>query len=291
LIRAAKETHGRPDFERIREEIHWLEFIPVTTELLRKVDLLDNQRGLPQLFDNEYKDDLQVPWDIEADASELYNKWVQMQFDPDLLRGIITQPGTNDKCVRKKSWSFDPNAERISALYFGNGFLVNGQWWPRQICAVRDGAHGAPIAGITGIRNKGAVSVVMSGSVYHDQDQDNGEVVWYCGTESNEPSGPSDATRLLMLSLENRKPVRLMRSANIPNSRYKPSHGFRYDGLYDIVEKELINEAKYHYRFRLIRQPGQDPIRYQGVEARPTIQEIIKLQSLERILGMRGGFN
>jgi len=291
LIRVAKETNGRPDFDKIRNEIHELEFVRVTAELLRKVDLLDNRRGLPQLFDEEYKDDLRVPWDIEADALELYNKWIQQMFDPDLLRGIITQPRTKDKSIQKKGWSFDPKFDRISPLYFGHGMLVNGQWWPRQICAVRDGAHGAPMAGITGIRDKGAVSVVMSGSDYHNQDQDDGEEVQYCGTESNEPGRPSDATKFLILSLENKRPVRLMRSSNIPNSRYKPCRGFRYDGLYDVVEKTLINKDKHHYRFHLVRQPGQAPIRYQGVEARPTTREILELQNAERILGMRGGWD
>jgi len=291
LIREAKESNGLPDFEKIRDEIHQLEFIGVTAELLRKVNLLDNRHGLPQLFDEEYKNGLQVPWDIQGDALELYNKWVQRMFDPDLLRGIETRPRLKDKAGQKKGWSFDPKVDRISALYFGNGMLVNGQWWPRQICAVRDGAHGAMVAGITGVRDKGAVSVVMSGSDYDDQDQDDGEEVQYCGTESKDPSGPSDATKFLILSLDNKRPVRLMRSANIANSRYKPSRGFRYDGLYDVVEKTLIDKAKHHYRFRLVRQHGQGPIRYKGVEARPTAQEIVELQKVERTLGMRGSWD
>jgi hypothetical protein len=287
LIRAAKKEHkgSKEVFEKIRDEIHDLEFIAVSPDLLRKANLLDNERGIPQLFHPDFKGSLQVPWDIESDSLELYYKWIQRIFTPDLLRGIDARPKPIDKSDRK-GWSI--KSEKLSALYFGNGSLVNGQWWPRQICAVRDGAHGAMIAGITGIKGEGAVSVVMSGAEYNEDDEDNGENVWYCGTASNDPTGPTEATNYLILSLENQRPVRLMRSSNIPNSPFKPSHGFRYDGLYDIVEKELISKVRQHYRFRLVRQRDQPPIRYKGVEARPTPQEIEALQKLERDLGVKG---
>lgn len=290
LIHAAKMVRKGSNeiFDKIRDEIHELEFISVSGDLLRKVGLLDNQRGIPQLFHPDFKESLQVPWDIQSDTRELYYRWAERIFKPDLLRGIEAQPRTVNKSIEKKGWSLDPKYERTNALYFGNGALVNGQWWPRQICAVRDGAHGAMIAGITGIKNEGAVSVVMSGAEYNDSDVDNGEDVWYCGTASNDPSGPTEATNLLILSLENKKPVRLMRSSNILNSQFKPSHGFRYDGLYDVVEKELISNIKQHYRFHLVRQRGQTPIRYKRPEARPTPQEIEALQKLERDLGMKG---
>lgn len=287
LIRAAKKEHrgSKEVFEKIRDEIHDLEFIAVSPDLLRKANLLDNERGIPQLFHPDFKGSLQVPWDIESDTLELYYKWTQRIFTPDLLRGIDAQPKPIDKSDRK-GWSI--KSEKLSALYFGNGTIVNGQWWPRQICAVRDGAHGAMIAGITGIKGEGAVSVVMSGAEYNEDDEDNGEDVWYCGTASNDPSGPTEATNYLILSLESQRPVRLMRSSNIPNSPFKPSYGFRYDGLYDVVEKELISKVRQHYRFRLVRQRGQPPIRHKGVEARPTPQEIEALQKLERDLGVRG---
>lgn len=290
-----KEAKGEPRgsttqlavFAKIRSEIHELEFMQVSGDLLRKANMLDNSRGLSQLFDSDFRGSMRVPWDIESDALELYNKWSQRMFNPDLLRGINTQPRLVDKSIEKKGWSINPKYGSLNARFFGNGFLVNGQWWPRQICAVRDGAHAHLIAGITGIKNEGAVSVVMSGSEYDNHDRDEGNEVWYSGTTSNE--GITEATNFMILSLENRKPVRLMRSSNIPNSKYKPSHGFRYDGLYDVVGRELVNVSKHHYLFHLVRQPNQAPIRYSGFEARPTTQEIEKLQEVERLLGMRGG--
>lgn len=50
-----------------------------------------------------------------------------------------------------------------SGRYFGYGDLVSGQWWPRLLCVLRDGAHGASQAGIAGIDREGATSVLVAG--------------------------------------------------------------------------------------------------------------------------------
>lgn len=39
-------------------------------------------------------------------------------------------------------------------------------------------------------------------------------------------------------------------------------------------EHRLIDRAKHHYLFHLVRVPGQDPVRYQGTEVRPTAREM-----------------
>jgi hypothetical protein len=58
------------------------------------------------------------------------------------------------------------------------------------------------------------------------------------------------------------------------SSQYAPKEGVRYDGLYEIINKTILDPCIALNRFELRRLPGQDPIRYQGVEVRPTNQEL-----------------
>jgi hypothetical protein len=46
----------------------------------------------------------------------------------------------------------------------------------------------------------------------------------------------------------------------------------------------LLDEEKAMWRFELRRIKGQDPIRYQGPEARPTLQELEQLKGLKALL-------
>ena len=75
------------------------------------------------------------------------------------------------------------------------------------------------------------------------------------------------------------KPVRLIRSHKLGSkSKFAPTHGFRYDGLYDVRSFENLDgehSPRQRHRFTLIRCKGQDPIRGgDGPERRPTEQEV-----------------
>ena len=71
----------------------------------------------------------------------------------------------------------------VNSKCHGNNGLVNGQWWPFQICALRDGAHGSIQGGISGSKGDGAFSCILSGGVdskgqpYPDKDE--GNIVWF----------------------------------------------------------------------------------------------------------------
>ena len=252
-------------------------FLQVTPQLLRNSYMLHNESGLPSLFDSKYTANIDYPWYLRADAEELYNKWARGIFETDLLRGIIAgQPGTKknnfeDKTVDK----IDPNYNgRTNAKFHGNGLLLNGQWWPTQLTAVRDGAHGATMAGISGAEGAGAYSCIMSGG--HDYpDEDHGSTVLYCGTDSTD-GAITAPTKLLLESKDNGEPVRVLRSHNL-KSDFAPEVGFRYDGLYKVVGVENLDGAasvRQRHRFKLVRCEGQAPIRGQGPEKRPTWQEM-----------------
>jgi hypothetical protein len=95
-------------------------------------------------------------------------------LDNSILRGVNTT--TRDaESGGKRTYSLKQDyTEKLSANYFGKGRLVNGQWWPSRLCALRDGAHGQSEAGIHGEAGKGAYSIVVAGSRYDDKDH--GEV-------------------------------------------------------------------------------------------------------------------
>lgn len=270
LIKQCKEMHENPEigrvFDRIRDEIHDLVFLQVTDIALRRKRMLHDDSGIPQLFDGE----IAFPWDIQADARELYNRWALSVFSVDLLRGIIKRPTT---AGNRSTDRIDPTYPgKLKADYYDKGSLVNGQWWPTQLCTVRDGAHGSPQGGIYATKGKPAYSIVLSGG-NHYQDRDDGDEVWYSGTDGKDGK-PSDNTQSLMLNISTGKPVRLIRSHNLTAGVHRPPRGFRYDGCYEVLSYTVLNSTKMSCLFHLTRKEGQDPIRSRGKEMRPTAAEI-----------------
>ena len=97
-------------------------------------------------------------------------------LDNSMLRGVNTTTRDTES-GRKKNHSLKQDyTKRGPANYFGKGRLVNGQWWPSRLCALRDGAHGQSEAGIHGEAGKGAYSIVVASSRYDYDDKDHGEV-------------------------------------------------------------------------------------------------------------------
>lgn len=278
LIQNCLKTPNTNELATLRAHLHQVECQDfVSKTLIRKSKLLD-EGGLPAVIHcipNVF------PYDISADCELLYNKWLIGDVDPHLLRGLEVKKNIKDG----KSWTsqgFEANYHwRVSCSYVGQGNLVNGQWWPLQMCAMRDGAHGEIQGGIHGKVGVGAFSVIISGGTY--EDIDSGVEVEYCGT-SGANGVPSLATKLMRESYSVGNPVRLLRSSkSLKSNVYRPSKGIRYDGLYSIVAATALDMEKAMYRFSLRRCPGQDPIRYQGVEARPTIEQLRALAEIREI--------
>ncbi|KAK5113979.1 hypothetical protein LTR62_003102 [Meristemomyces frigidus] len=262
-------------FLKIREQLHKLAFAKVSGQLLRDMRALHDDTGLPQIFDRRFTDGVKFPWDVQADAEELYNKWSRKIFETNLLRGIIAGKSAS-RYQEKTVDTLDPAYPRISAKFHGNGLLLNGQWWPSQLAAMRDGAHGATIAGISGAVGQGAYSCIMSGG-HGYPDEDHGEWILYCGTDSSD-STVTEPTRRMLESQESGNPVRLIRSHNLGSAFAPPRDGgFRYDGLYKVVSHTNLDgpeSTRQRHQFKLVRLEGQDPIRGVGEAKRPTLQEL-----------------
>jgi hypothetical protein len=104
----------------------------------------------------------------------------------------------------------------------------------------------------------------------------------YCGTPSD-TSTPTKNTALLQTSYQNGQPLRVLRAVN-KQSKYAPKEGIRYDGLYEIVDKEILDPKTAMFRFSLKRIKGQDPMRYKGVEIRPSDQELKERMKIRELL-------
>lgn len=295
VIKKIGPSVNAEELNKLRESLHEAPFLAMGAagpQLLRNKRLLHNNDGLPQLFDDRYAGSMKGhwPWDIKSDAEEMYHRWSAKNFDDDMLFGIILAQRNRSKNGEddRKGDTVDKNRQ-VSSKYTGNGNLVNGQWWPTLLCALRDGAHGDSQAGISGDTNVGAYSCFISGGKYHIYpDKDEGDVVYYYGQDATIPGESSRGTSMLKRNKVNRIPVRFIRSSKAAShSRFAPPIGFRYDGLYDVVSYELKDKAKERYCFKLVRQPGQGPIRGgDGPEARPTRQEIERFKQDRRFRGL-----
>lgn len=283
-IKKAKVSRNPSLHNDILEGLHKLVFLPVTDKLLRKTRMMDNNDGLPQLFDDHFSNSVQWPWYIKADAEELYNKWCKKVFETDLYRGLIRGGKGTGNSADRLAKEDGGNYRLMNSRQHGNGLLINGSWYPTQLAVLRDGGHGASQGGITASPEHGAFSVIMAGGAdptgHQYPNEDRGNEVLYCGTDNTnrEVDAPSQDTKAMLLNHKTGKPVRLFRSSNL-NSPHAPEIGFRYDGLYTVAgyEKMDVNGEKRNrnrHRFKLVRCPNQDPIRSERPEKRPTVQEI-----------------
>lgn len=268
-------------YSELRTRLHRMEFYDFLSGVLICKSRILEDEGLPAIFDAPPG---LFPWDIRADSRMLYEKWVVGQLDPHLFRGIEDKKVTKSdgKVVKSRKFASD-YADRISPNYVGEGNLVNGMWWPLQFCAMRDGAHGETEAGIHGQLGFGAYSIVVSDGGYRNVD--GGTSLEYCGT-SGSAGEPSLGTKLLKESFAMGHPIRVLRSASLVHTNpYRPAKGLRYDGVYEITGFELLDARTAMHRFSLKRCAGQDPIRYQGVEARPTNDELAAYVKIRKLLG------
>lgn len=267
LVKPADRQKRLELLEELRDHVHKAEFLPeITKFLVKTARILTPENGLPRIF----KEDAVFPWDLKADAYQLYARWIKGNFQQDVLRGILTVKG-KDRASDRISQTYKASFP-TTAKHHGDHGLVLGQCWPTQLCTVRDGAHGTPQGGIFYERGKGTYSIVLSSGGY--KDEDNGDVIKYSGTEGKEYE-PTVATKEMIRSHELDNVIRVIRSHQLPvHNVYRPKIGLRYDGLYKIVAYEVIDKEKQSHRFELWRCPGQEPIRCgENASRRPTKYE------------------
>ncbi|RAL63513.1 hypothetical protein DID88_003933 [Monilinia fructigena] len=121
--------------------------------------------------------------------------------------------------------------------HYGHNGLTVGDCWPIQLAALRDGAHGSSQGGISGDKDLGAYSIMIS-SHYEGFDQE-----WVISSIIL-PLEPGlyikgagffkPRIQSMRRSISTRKPVRVLRNASC-SWKKGPSMGIRYDGLYLVL--------------------------------------------------------
>jgi hypothetical protein len=177
-----------------------------------------------------------------------------------IMNGIAVR-----RTTKKLVYIINPTlkSQQKNANVYGHNNLQVGAWYPLQVAALYNGAHGAMQAGIAGHKTTGAFSIVIS-RTYDDLDRDMGPVVEYSGsgshnnTDPTKPAKRTDATTCLFVSKATKRPVRVLRASG-GSSKWSPSVGIRYDGLYVVDSYDLPKNKKggLYERFRLKRVPGQ----------------------------------
>lgn len=157
----------------LREQLHKMEFWPWLTQRIVMESKVLEGKGLKRIFTEPHQ--ARFPFDIKADAFALHTRWYMGEVTSELLRGVSIEKGVTVSGQHRRTYSLNKEyVDRKVANVVGSNDLVNGQWWPIRICAIRDGAHGEQEAGISGKTGHGAYSVVVASGGYDDKD--NGEV-------------------------------------------------------------------------------------------------------------------
>lgn len=121
------------------------------------------------------------------------------------------------------------------------------------------GIHKPLQAGISGSKDDGSDSIVISGG--YEDDSDSGDVIIYTGEGGQDDKGRQIANQELVrgnLALAKSEidglPIRVVRGADKKNP-YAPESGYRYDGLYSVDSHwhEIGKSGFLVYRFKLIK--------------------------------------
>lgn len=142
-----------------------------------------------------------------------------------------------------------------------------GSWFPDRHSLAAARVHTPLQKGISGDREFGAESIVLSGG--YEDDEDFGDVILYTGQGGNEggrqvaPQALLKGNLALARSCVIGRPVRVIRGARhvfrrIPDLRVDA--GYRYDGLYRVESfwRSAGRSGLPIWRFRLIRLPQSD---------------------------------
>ena len=171
----------------------------------------------------------------------------------------------------------------MSNVIFGNPNNVKeGTIFPSRMDLIDAGLHRLRMNGIDGNAADGAAAIVLSGG--YEDDYDLGDEILYTGEGGNDSSAgkqvahqswDSSGNAGLLKSFKNNYPIRVIRGFN-HNSKHSPKEGYKYCGLYRIIEEPVMQTGKSGFkicRFKL-RKIGTELQKIDSVE----IECIVKVK-------------
>ncbi|MDR6781922.1 putative restriction endonuclease [Pedobacter africanus] len=157
----------------------------------------------------------------------------------------------------------------MAEIQFGQIIGIGeGQIFKDRKALAAAGIHRPLQAGIDGNKKDGSSSIVLNGGYVDDEDL--GNVIIYTGHGGNDPntkrqvadqSWDSSGNRGLLISEMHGLPVRITRGAG-HKSKYSPSNGYKYDGLYLVTQHfyEIGKDGFRICRFRLEKLSSISPL-------------------------------
>lgn len=151
----------------------------------------------------------------------------------------------------------------MSNIFFGTPPNVKeDQLFPNRQALVKAGLHRSLQSGIDGNGNEGVAAIILSGG--YEDDLDFGDEIVYTGHGGNDvvtkkqiedQSWESHGNKGLVVSKLRDLPVRVIRGYK-HHSVFAPSSGFRYGGLFKVVDawEERGKSGFIICRFRLIKE-------------------------------------
>ena len=131
-----------PLMANIRNKLHEMMFCTfINDHTIEQSKVLCSQDGLQRLYNcgrgpGAFGD---YAWDVQDFAYGLALRWKNGDYDSDLLRGIRVRRGKRANRSHTTR-TVDPDyAFKVNPKYSGGGDLLVGDWWPYQVCCVRDG--------------------------------------------------------------------------------------------------------------------------------------------------------
>ena len=159
---------------------------------------------------------------------------------------------------------------KSASAYFGHppGVPVGTPWLSRVECS-KDAVHGPWVGGIAGSGKTGAYSIVLSGG--YEGDKDEGSMFTYTGSggrnlTGNKRTAPQSSDQelkggnlALVINQLRKRPLRVVRGYKA-RGNYAPQQGYRYDGLYRLVEvwPEEGPSGFVIWRYKMERVENQD---------------------------------
>ncbi|XP_003426425.1 uncharacterized protein LOC100679262 isoform X1 [Nasonia vitripennis] len=159
------------------------------------------------------------------------------------------------KKLLQQASSAEKLLEKVNTVHYGPlpGF-PSGTWWGIRMDCSRDCIH-EPFNENIHDGPYGAVSICTSHLNAHN-DVDFGDTLTFTSREYSATDHSKDS---LILSYQNRVPIRLVRSYCLSNN-YAPKTGYRYDGLYTVVDHWIgvSPDTTKHRKFVLTRVLDQE---------------------------------
>ena len=154
LTQPLRLVRSRNIYKRMQTWIRIMQNNSVTQEMLTRANVLNSMKNFLSDNNQRLRTLKRLPEEILEDLTILHRKWDFGDFSILPYRGLI--PGGPIGYRPDPEWPF-----KRSSDFYGHGHLMNGQVWSSRAEMMRDGAHGPPIAGISGTIKRGARSIVM----------------------------------------------------------------------------------------------------------------------------------